>query len=198
MRELILLTGSMRAGKTSFCKALFQTLKAKSPFPLAFPFAIVEENLRDPQGIPLTILLRDLSRGDEIPLAARQQPCSDAPMPYPPFSFSSEAFLWAESRVREAVRKGCGPVILDEMGPLEANEGGGFFGIASWLARNGDYPLLVTVRPSLEQAFADRLRAASGIFPMKRFEIGKDPLGPMLDTLGVEMFRHCQDGKQAL
>ena len=194
MRELILLAGSMRAGKTSFCKALFQTLKAKSPF----PFAIVEESLRDPQGIPLTILLRDLGQGDEIPLAVRQQPRSDISKPYPPFSFSSEAFRWAESRVREAVRKGCGPVILDEMGPLEINEESGFFGIASWLLRNGDYPLLVTVRPSLEQVLTDKLRAASGIFPMKRFEIGKALLGPTLDTLRVEMFRHCQDGKQAL
>ncbi len=194
MRELILLTGSMRAGKTSFCKALFQTLKTESPF----PFAIVEENLRDPQGIPLTLLLRDLAQGDEIPLAVRQSSRSDASKPYPPFSFSSKAFLWAESRVREAVRKGCGPVILDEMGPLEANEGGGFFEIASWLARNGDYPLLVTVRPSLEQAFADRLKTASGIFSIKRFKIGEAPLAPMLETLSGEIFRHCQDGKQAL
>jgi nucleoside-triphosphatase THEP1 len=194
MRELFLLTGSMRAGKTSFCKILFQTLKTKSPF----PFAIVEESLRDPQGIPLTIVLRDLGEGDEVPLAARQRPRSDISKPYPPFSFSQEAFLWAESRVREAVRKGCGPVILDEMGPLEANEGGGFFGIASWLVRNGDYPLLVTVRPSLERVFYERLQAMSGIFPAKRFDIGKAPLGAMLDTLRVDMFRHCQDGKQDL
>ncbi|HWR13142.1 MAG TPA: hypothetical protein VN445_15060 [Rectinemataceae bacterium] len=194
MRELITLVGPMRSGKTSFCVALFPLLAAKS----SRPFAIIEENLRDPKGIPLSILLRDLGDGGKIGFASRGRDPLDASKPYPPFDFSPQAFSWAESRIKEAVRKGCGPVILDEMGPLEAGEGGGFFGIAAWLMRHGDCPLVVTVRPGLEKVFADRLRSASGFFPVKHFSIDNAPLDQLLGPVSAEIFLHCQNGEQAL
>jgi nucleoside-triphosphatase THEP1 len=191
MRKLILLTGPMRSGKTSFCKALFKLLKEKSPL----PFAIVEENERDREGIPISLALRDLGTEEEIPLASREWSLPPVHGAYPPFVFSAQAFSWAEARVRKSVEMGCGPVLLDEIGPLEANKGEGLFGIIEWTLINGSAPLLLTIRPDLVESFTGKISASTGFDSVERYRIDALPLGQGLQTVLDVVFHHCQKGK---
>lgn len=194
MRELIILTGPMRSGKTSFCKALFTLLAAKS----LQPFAIIEVNQRDSGGIPISLALRDLDAEEEFPLASREAISPGTACQYPPFRFSAEAFFWAHARVKQAAGKGCGPVIIDEIGPLEAKAGNGFLPTVAWILEYCDCPLVVTMRPDLEKAFIGRLAAAQGHDGIETFhvEVGSGEEG--LQTVAAEIFRHCQDRKGAL
>lgn len=184
MRELILVTGSMRAGKTSFCKALFQILEQK----LTRPFAIIEENLRDGRGIPLSIVLHDLGRDEREPLASRiptpyphagervlgASPGGASPgADYPPFDFRPEAFDWAEERLRKAIEQGCGPVILDEIGALEAKRGGGFLAAAAWAMDHGEGSLILTLRSEFEGSLIERLSSMTETGSVKRFQLGE-------------------------
>jgi len=204
MRELFIVTGPMRSGKTTFCKKLFALLEAGS----IRPFAIVEENLRDPRGIPVSLTLHDLGADEERPLASRatsvpglaldRVPGSGSEFPYPPFRFSEPAFSWARDRAKAAVEKGCGPVLVDEIGPLEADEGKGFFPTVAWLLDHGDCPLLVTMRPGLEKAFLDRLSGSGerSLGGAAIFHCEADREEPQ--TVAAEIFRHCQDRKGAV
>jgi hypothetical protein len=219
MRELILVTGSMRAGKTSFCKALFQILDQK----LTRPFAIIEENLRDGRGIPLSIVLHDLSAKEETPLASRKP----APAPssgesalgespggvspggvsssgaslsgaslsgaslsadYPPFDFRPEAFTWAEDRLREAVEQGCGPVILDETGALEAKRGGGFLMAAAWAMGHGEGSLILTLRPEFAGSLLERLSSITETGSVKRFQLGEVEPDKLASAIADDFF----------
>ena len=175
MRDLYLVTGSMRTGKTSLCKALFHILEQKS----TRPFAIIEENQRDDQGIPLTIVLCDLARNEILPLASRKplpggtSPGGTSPGDdYPPFVFHLEAFAWAMDKLKEAVAQGCGPVILDEIGALEAKRGEGFLMAAVWAMVNGEGSLVLTLRPDLVDSLLERLSSMTEIGPVKRFRLG--------------------------
>ncbi|MGB4586834.1 MAG: nucleoside-triphosphatase [Rectinemataceae bacterium] len=169
MRNLILVTGSMRTGKTSLCKALFSILEKKS----ACPFAIIEENRRDERGIPLTIVLHDLGRKELLHFASRTASQGDD---YLPFNFNPEAFVWVLDKLKEAIAQGCGPVILDEIGALEAKRGGGFLMDAVWAMDHGEGSLVLTLRPELEENLLERLSSMTKIGPVERFRLGStDP-----------------------
>lgn len=165
MRKLILVTGPMRAGKTSLCKALFSILEQKC----TRPFAIIEENQRDGQGIPHTIVLRDLGGDESMPLASRK------PLPsagYPPFDFCPEAFAWAMDRLKTAIEQGCGPVILDEIGALETRQGGGFLMAAAWAMDHGKEPLVMTIRPERVDSLLERLSSMTEIGFKQCYQLG--------------------------
>ncbi|MFA5851314.1 MAG: nucleoside-triphosphatase [Spirochaetales bacterium] len=190
MRQLMMITGPIRSGKTAFCRTLFSILKQES----LSPFSIIEENTRDAAGIPISLALRDQGTGETIALGSRGEEGLALPgRPYAAFAFSQEAFRWADARIKAAVARGCGPVLIDEIGPLEANEKGGFFETLLWVMENGTYPLLVTIRPELTKAFEARLPPSvrdgvAGIFPLEATSINR-----MLGTMSNDAFRHCQD-----
>lgn len=191
MRQLMLITGSMCSGKTTFCSALFDILRSKS----LSPFSILEENIRDARGIPLSLALHDQGSGETIPLGSRGSGIPLPGRPYPAFIFSTGAFRWALAKVKAAVAQGCGPVMIDEAGPLEANEGGGFFPAIEWAMENGACPLLVTIRSDLEEAFIDRFRKTGRFLDARSFPISVATFDMMLRTVSDDVFRHCQDRK---
>lgn len=194
MRQLILLAGPMRSGKTTFCKALFPLIARESHS----AFAIVEENQRDAEGIPVSLSLRNLGTGETFYLGSRGQEPREFGKPYPPFTFSAEAFSWAESNLMKAVGECDCPVLIDEIGPLEVRGGGGFFRMVEWAIENGTCPLLVTIRPDLVEAFIDRLSSSSGMPEHKRFSISSLSFDRTLRSVFNEVFRHCQEGKGIL
>jgi len=191
MRQLMMITGPMRSGKTTFCRALFSILKQES----LSPFSIIEENTRDAAGVPISLALRDQGTGETIALGSRGEGLAHPGRPYAAFSFSREAFRWADARVKAAVAGGCGPVMIDEIGPLEANEGGGFFATLAWVIGNGACPLLVTIRPELEEAFVARLPPSLRDSVIGVFPLGAATFNRMLGTMSDDVFRHCQDRK---
>lgn len=191
MRKLMIITGPMRSGKTRLCQELFIILKQDS----LSPFSITEENIRDAAGIPISLSLRDEETRETMALGSREEGPALPGRPYGAFRFSSEAFAWADARVRAAVARGCGPVIIDEIGPLEVHEEKGFFGTLEWVAENGSSPLLITIRPELEEAFLakrspqwrDKL---AGMYPLTATSFSRT-----LEALSGDVFRHCQDQK---
>lgn len=198
MRNLILIFGSMRSGKTSLCKALFHILQQKS----ARPFGIIEENQRDGRGIPLVINLRDLAKDESMALASRK-PLPDGDIPdgaspgeeYPPFNFNEEAFSWAMDRLKDAIAKGCGPVILDEIGALEIRQGGGFLKAVVWAMDHGDAPLVLTLRPELEESLLERLSSMTATGPVKRFQTGDVDAETMASAIADDIFSIARRAK---
>lgn len=194
MRDLILILGPMRSGKTTFCRELYRLLADKSPP----PFAVIEENIRDSEGFPVSLALRDISAGEEIPLARREERPSGGRGGRAPFAFSEEAFPWAESRIKKAVAEGCGILMIDEIGPLEAAEGGGFLEIVEWALANGDCPLLLTLRPELEGLLLERLSSSSALPRVDRLRLDAGDLDRTLRFASEAIFRHCQERKGTL
>ncbi|MHB0896971.1 MAG: nucleoside-triphosphatase [Spirochaetales bacterium] len=191
MRKLMIITGPMRSGKTRFCRELFSILRQDS----LSPFSITEENARDAAGIPISLSLRDEETGETMALGSRAEGPALPGRPYGAFHFSGEAFAWADARVRAAVARGCGPVMLDEIGPLEVREGGGFSGTLEWVIENGECPLLLTLRPELEQAFLAKRSSLwrsnlAGIYPLSATSFNR-----MLKVVSSDVSRHCQDLK---
>ncbi len=191
MRELVLVTGSMRAGKTSLCKALFRILRQKT----ARPFGIIEENRRDDRGIPLVIDLLDLATGESIAFASRKavpeglsQERASPGNGYPPFAFRAEAFAWAMDRLKAAIEGGCGPVILDEIGALEIRQGGGFLKVAVWAMDHGESPLVLTLRPEFEESLLVRLSAMTATGPAKRFRADDSDAETLASTIADYLF----------
>lgn len=195
MRDLIVLKGAMRAGKTTFCRALYREL-SKTPLR---PFAIVEENTRDREGYPLSLFLRDLGSGEGIALASRPRAASRAgSRSRIPFVFSEQAFAWAEAKIKKAVAEGAGPVIIDEIGPLEALDRGGFWDTLPWVMERGEYPLLLTLRPELERPVVDGLKAAIGDFSLRGFVLDSAESQNVSESFFKRIFCHCQEAKSLL
>ncbi len=68
------------------------------------------------------------------------------------FFFDQTAFDWALEGARELISEGESPLILDELGPLEA-QGRGFHGVLSLFLETGR-ELTVSCRPSLTDHFS--------------------------------------------
>lgn len=127
---ILVVSGSRGAGKTTLILGLARALGASGlrVGGIASPL----ERGRD--GRPLAIDALDLGTGERRRLATRGAE-GDAAVPAEgaegregrPLSFSAETFAWAEERFRAAARGDFGLVALDEIGPIEVDEGRGFF-----------------------------------------------------------------------
>ncbi|MCL6431745.1 MAG: nucleoside-triphosphatase, partial [Anaerolineae bacterium] len=80
-----------------------------------------------------------------------------------PHIFDPAAFAWATERVRRALDGGPALVIIDEIGPIELEMGGGFAPLLGPVA-NCAVPALLVVRQSLRQALAQRLGQPPAVF----------------------------------
>ncbi len=179
MPDIILVHGAMRSGKTSFCRHLHASLDR------AFregrrerrPCALIEENERDADGVPFFLRFRVLGPGlegeaDSIELGRR------SPGARTDFRFREEAFAWAHARLAAAVALGCSPVILDEVGRLEAREGKGLFDALSSIleAARADGTLIPVL--SMREEYAVPLLERLGIEDhsgMLRVDASSDP-----------------------
>jgi nucleoside-triphosphatase THEP1 len=148
MARALILTGERGAGKTMLCLAL----AALSPRYCG----LVSPSLLDRAGNRVGFAARCLASGEEWVLGR-----SDAELGGPRFgrfSFSSAGITRAVDCLRGILSSppGAGPqpvVIVDEIGPLELDQGEGLSPVLPLLAGAGH--LLLVVRPSL----ADRVEA---------------------------------------
>ena len=126
---ILVVSGSRGVGKTTLILGLARVLGASGlrVGGIASPL----ERGRD--GRPLAIDALDLGTGERRRLATRglsggESRTTDGERREGlPLSFSAETFAWAEERFREAARGSFGLVALDEIGPIEVDEGRGFF-----------------------------------------------------------------------
>jgi len=155
---ILVVSGSRGVGKTTLILGLARELGASGlrVGGIASPL----ERGRD--GRPLAIDALDLGTGERRRLATRGAgDGAEAAVTAEgaagregrPLSFSDETFAWAAERFREAARGDFGLVALDEIGPIEVDEGRGFFplvGLVTALAGPGRR-FVLTVRESRAQ-----------------------------------------------
>jgi nucleoside-triphosphatase THEP1 len=186
----------MASGKTSLCKLLFHAMEDSN----LKPFAIIQENRRDAKGYPVALRLIELPGGKECFLGARAGNVEElysgegSGKELKPFVFERSAFAWATTEIAQALAKDCGALIIDEIGPLEVLEGGGLMTALEAAAKAERVPLIVSLRPSLEEKLMLRLSR----FPSRQIlriatdcSKGKNDLFPLIQTI----IRHCQDKK---
>jgi hypothetical protein len=183
MRKIWLIIGDRLSGKTSLCKSLYTRFIDLS----LKPYAIVEENERDDRGIPIRLILHELTTGQKTMLGTRMASTQED---YGPFSFAEGAFGEAAQGLTTALRDGFSPIILDEVGPLEVLGHGGFWNWLSWAIGQENCFLVISIRPGLESAFIELVNsvslAASGI-DIKKFYLGTRTQKKILADLSKEM-----------
>lgn len=140
--RLILVTGPIGAGKTSFCLAAvrwacergWQTAGLVSP-------PVFE------QGVKVGIDAVDLRSGKRRRLARRRNGGNEAEIATTGWVFDPEALHWGNQVLAEALP--CDLLVVDELGPLEFERGQGWLsGLTA--VDNRRYRLgLVTIRPEL-------------------------------------------------
>jgi len=201
MPPLILILGPMASGKTSLCKFLFRTMAEEE----LNPYAIIQENRRDPEGYPTELRLVELPRGEGRFLGRRgtSEPKremfgehkfeeGESRREKQPFIFEDSAFAWASDRIRSALTRGCGTLIIDEIGPLEVLSGGGLAPALETAAKRKGLALIASTRPSLEHELLRRIPGL-GARSLLRIVANPDRDARDLFFLSRTIIRHCQD-----
>jgi len=139
---ITLLTGPSRCGKTALCREL-----AREGTSLGRDIAGIISPARFTNGHKVGIEAVDLRSGETRTLATLQESARSDPHQLGLWRFDEACFEWGNAVLRQAVP--CDVLVVDELGPLEWEQGRG------WLAGleavdSGDYErALVVVRPAL-------------------------------------------------
>ena len=152
---ILVVSGSRGVGKTTLILGLARELGASG----LRVGGIASPSERGRDGRPLAIDALDLGTGERRRLATRGHPGEDSPPAGGewreglPLSFSAETFAWAADRFREATKGNFGLVALDEIGPIEVDEGGGFFSLVGLVTAvaGPSRRFILTVRESRAQ-----------------------------------------------
>ena len=148
--QLVVITGEIGAGKTSWCAALARWAQMQGARVSGLLSVGVFEG-----SLKRAIDLQDLSTGQTRRLAARRaQP--DPTSPTPNWEFDESALRWGDAVL--AAAPPCDLLIVDELGPLELLHGAGYQSAFPLIQRQAYRLACVVVRPSLVDAF--RARAA--------------------------------------
>lgn len=141
----VLVTGERGAGKTVFCGALVEAARTM-PRPPAVA-GVVSPRVYE-HGDQVGIDVEDLRTGRRRRLAALRSPDEPARSEATRlWRFDEEALAWGNEVLRSATP--CDLLVVDELGPLEFEEGGGWpAGLAA--VDSGDFTAaVVVVRPRL-------------------------------------------------
>jgi len=149
MIHLFIVQGPRLSGKTTFLRSLYSTARRAA----ISVSAVIEENERDPQGVPISLAFHTLETGTIRLLAERE-----STRPYPPFQFRQDVFDVILDELRQASRT-CDLVIIDEVGPYEVLEQKGLWPFFRDLPADRRLTLAIGIRPDLVdpllRAFAD-------------------------------------------
>ncbi|MGZ6346570.1 MAG: nucleoside-triphosphatase [Anaerolineales bacterium] len=139
--RLILITGPSGSGKTCWCLELVKLSRASGYVPagLVSP-AVFKDNLK--VGIDLLNLVSDEQR--HLALQRSENPGDHFPAHW---SLNPEVLEWGNGILGQLTS--CNLLILDELGPLELDRGGGLTNGIELVARRGYRLACVVIRPSL-------------------------------------------------
>ncbi len=158
----ILLTGAARSGKTTACWKALPGLRAAGVKIGGF----VSPVLLDAAGVKTGIEMWDLSTGEHRTLARVARPGEPSTMGI--YRFVEGATAWARDVLAAALLADIDWLVIDEIGPLELHQGGGFAFALEPLADAVRAPnAIVMVRESLADELAERL----GRFDMVRVHV---------------------------
>lgn len=117
--RVLLLSGDRAVGKSTLCERLAREARERS-IPTG---GIVCPGVFDRNGEKTGCRARDVRTGQEWPLGSRERDLGGPR--WKAWSFSEEGFLRANGAVLDALERGTGLVLIDEIGPVEWELGAG-------------------------------------------------------------------------
>jgi len=162
---LLLLTGAIGVGKTTVCCKVVGLARAGG----RQPRGILTPPLYDADGAKAGFEALDVASGRRWPLAHKTEPLGGPRVG--PYAFDRSGLERALRALRKAMAPGTDLLVVDEIGPLELEQGDGFAPLLEALPRGGPDHVLLVVRSGLVEAACRRLRAMGA--------------GPSIGGLGV-------------
>jgi len=166
-KQTILLTGRRGVGKTTVCQAVAELARRRG----YRPGGVITPALYDSYGAKAGFEAVDVGSGERWPLARTAQEMGGPWVG--PYSFDPAALDRALKVLRRAAIAGtgatnrrnsavpCDLLMVDEIGPLELEQGQGFAPILDLLPVEGPTHTLIVVRPALLDPLLLHLRATS-------------------------------------
>jgi len=157
--QAILLTGRRGVGKTTVCQAVAKLARRRgyrpggviTPALYACPELVLSkvegQSQRDSHGAKVGFEAVDVGSGERWPLARTDREL-DGPW-VGPYSFEPAGLDRALRVLERAISAGCDLLMVDEIGPLELEQGKGFAPVLDLLPVGGPTHTLIVVRPPL-------------------------------------------------
>ena len=141
----LLVTGERGAGKTVFCRALVEAVRALPGRPAVG--GVISPRVYE-GGEQVGIEVEDLRTGRRRRLATLRPAGEPAPSEATKlWWFDEDALAWGDRVLRSAIP--CGLLVVDELGPLELEEGRGWLGGLAAVDSGAFTAAVVVVRPRL-------------------------------------------------
>jgi len=181
----VLLTGERQVGKTTVCKQVAELARE-----LGYdPAGVLTPVVLDKDGFPAIRYALMVSDGEQR-LLARADDDLGGPRTHR-YSFDAAAFSWVIGRLRAAISQGCDLLVVDEIGPLELEQGRGLAPLLSDLSARRLPPLLLVVRPELLGQLRERL---AGI-PFRAHTLTQGNRQILADAIFKELFADHDPGR---
>ena len=188
----VLLTGERQVGKTTVCRQVAELARG-----LGYgPAGVLAPALLGEDGLPVAYHALMVSDGEQRLLAQADGDLSGVlslskggPRTGR-YSFDADVFSWVVGRLRAAISQSCDLLIVDEIGPLELEQGKGLAPLLSDLSAGG-MPLLLVVRPELVEQLQRRLPEIS----FRTFTVTQDNRQTLADAIIKELFADYDPGR---
>lgn len=151
--DMIFLTGGRGVGKTTVCQVVAELARRRE----YRPGGVVTPAFYEGHGAKVGLEAMDVGSGARWLLARTDRELGGPRVG--PYSFDPAALARALKVLRKAATAGYDLFIVDEIGPLELEQGEGFAPILDLLPLEGPTHTLIVVRPELLDAL--RLRLSS-------------------------------------
>jgi nucleoside-triphosphatase THEP1 len=181
----ILLTGERQAGKTTVCRRVAELARGLS----YDPAGVLAPALLGEDGLPAAYHALMVSDGEQR-LLARADDDLGGPRTSR-YSFDAAVFSWVIGRLRRAISQGCDLLIVDEIGPLELEQGRGLAPLLSDLSAGRHPRLLLVVRPELTGQLQDWLPE----IPFRAFTVTQGNRQTLADAIVEELFADYDRGR---
>ena len=180
----VLLTGKRQVGKTTVCRQVAELARG-----LGYdPAGVLTPVLLDENGFPVARHAVIVPDGEQRLLAR-----ADGDLGGPRtsrYSFDADVLSWVIGRLRGAISHGCDLLVIDEIGPLELEQGKGLASLLSDLSK-GTLPLLLVVRPELIGRLQERLPDV----PFRTFTVTQENRQALPDAIIKELFTDHDRGR---
>jgi nucleoside-triphosphatase THEP1 len=181
----VLLTGERQVGKTTVCKQVIELAHGLGHDPAG----MLAPALPDKDGFPVAYHALIVADGEQRLLAR-----ADGDLGGPRtgrYSFDAGVLSWVIGRLRRVISQGCDLLIVDEIGPLELEQGEGLAPLLSDLSGGRLPPLLLVVRSEL----AGRLQKQLPGIPFRTFTVTQDNRQALPEAIVKELFGEYDRGR---
>ena len=191
----VLLTGERQVGKTTVCRQVAELARG-----LGYgPAGVLTPVILDKDGFPVARHALMVSDGEQRLLAQANSDLEKrnpklskvAPPRTGRYSFDAGVFSWVIARLQGAISQGCDLLIVDEIGPLELEQGRGLAPLLSDLSTEKLPPLLLVVRPELTEQLQRRLPD----IPFHTFTVTQENRQALPNAIVKELFADHDPGR---